>query len=92
MKTAICYYSRHHGNTLKVLQAMAEEGDIDLIDVTDCETVQLAEYDCVGFASGVYFGKFHEGVIEFAWHTCRRVNRCFSFAPMARPRETALGR
>lgn len=67
MKTAICYYSRHHGNTLKVLQAMAEEGDIDLIDVTDCETVQLAEYDCVGFASGVYFGKFHEGVIEFAW-------------------------
>lgn len=26
MKTAICYYSRHHGNTLKVLQAMAGEG------------------------------------------------------------------
>ena len=66
MKTAICYYSRHHGNTLKVLQAMAEEGDIDLIDVTDCETVQLADYDCVGFASGVYFGKFHEGVIACA--------------------------
>lgn len=31
MKTAVCYYSRHHGNTLKVLQAM---GEIDLIDVT----------------------------------------------------------
>ena len=23
MKTAVCYYSRHHGNTLKVLEAMA---------------------------------------------------------------------
>lgn len=23
MKTVICYYSRHHGNTRKVLEAMA---------------------------------------------------------------------
>lgn len=66
MKTAICYYSRHHGNTLKVLQAMAEEGDIDLIDVTTRQAVSLEGYDCIGFASGVYFGKFHEGVIAFA--------------------------
>ena len=66
MKTAICYYSRHHGNTLKVLQAMAEEGDVDLIDVTTRQAVQLEGYDCVGFASGVYFGKFHEGVTAFA--------------------------
>lgn len=65
MKTAICYYSRHHGNTLKVLQAMAEEGDVDLIDVTTRQAVQLEGYDCVGFASGVYFGKFHEGVAAF---------------------------
>ena len=28
MKTAICYYSRHHGNTLKVLEAMAEAAEI----------------------------------------------------------------
>ena len=34
MKTAICYYSRHHGNTLKVLEAMAEAAEINLIDVT----------------------------------------------------------
>ena len=66
MKTAICYYSRHHGNTLKVLQAMAQEGDIDLIDVTIRQDVSLEDYDCVGFASGVYFGKFHEGVTAFA--------------------------
>ncbi len=26
MKTAICYYSRHHGNTRQVLEAMAREG------------------------------------------------------------------
>lgn len=66
MKTAVCYYSRHHGNTRKVLEAMAEEGDLDLIDVTACQSVRLEEYDCVGFASGVYFGKFQESVLTFA--------------------------
>ena len=66
MKTAICYYSRHHGNTLKVLEAMAGEGDVDLLDVTIRKAVRLEEYDCIGFASGVYFGKFHDGVLAFA--------------------------
>ncbi len=66
MKTAICYCSRHHGNTLKVLEAMAREGEIDLIDVTARQTVRLEDYDCIGFASGVYFGKFHDSVPIFA--------------------------
>ena len=66
MKTAICYYSRHHGNTRKVLDAMAGEGGVDLIDVTVQQETRLEEYDCIGFASGVYFGKFHDGVLSFA--------------------------
>ena len=66
MKTAVCYYSRHHGNTRKVLEAMAEEGETDLIDVTARQSVCLEEYDCIGFASGVYFGKFQESVLAFA--------------------------
>lgn len=66
MKTAICYHSLHHSNTLKVLQAMAEEGDVDLIDVMTRQAVRIEDYDCLGFASGVYFGKFHEGVTAFA--------------------------
>ena len=66
MKTAICYYSRHHGNTLKVLEAMAQGQDVDLIDVTTRAAVRLEEYGVVGFASGIYFGKFQEAVINFA--------------------------
>lgn len=66
MKTAICYYSRHHGNTLKVLEAMAEGNDIDLIDVTSRTAVQLKDYDVIGFASGIYYSKFHETVVSFA--------------------------
>ena len=66
MKTAICYYSRHHGNTLKVLRAMAQEGEIDLIDVTACKNVKLEDYDCVGFASGIYGFEFQKAVADCA--------------------------
>ena len=66
MKTAICYYSRHHGNTLQVLKAMAGEGAVDLIDVTTRQTVRLEEYDCIGFASGIYGFEFQPSVVKFA--------------------------
>ena len=41
MKTAICYLSCHHGNTRKVVQAMAEAGGADLIDVRTRQVVRL---------------------------------------------------
>lgn len=66
MKTAICYYSRHHGNTRKVLEAMAQEGEVDLIDVTTRQAVRLEDYDCIGFASGIYGFDFQKSVAAFA--------------------------
>lgn len=66
MKTAICYYSRHHGNTRKVLEAMAGEGDVDLIDVTTRQAIRLEEYACIGFASGIYGFTVQKAVVEFA--------------------------
>lgn len=66
MKTVICYYSRHHGNTKKVLDAMAGAGDVELLDVTSGKELDLEGYDVVGFASGIYYGKFHQSVVDFA--------------------------
>ena len=66
MKTAICYYSCHHGNTLNILQAMAGGGRAELIDVTARRTVRLEEYDRIGFASGIYYGGFQKSVLQFA--------------------------
>ncbi len=66
MKTAICYYSRHHSNTLAVLDAMTEGCDVDLIDVTIRMAVRLDQYDRIGFASGIYFSKFSPVVVNFA--------------------------
>lgn len=66
MKTAICYYSRHHGNTRKILEAMARGNDVDLVDVTSRVAVHLENYDCIGFASGIYYSRFQETVLDFA--------------------------
>ena len=64
MKTAICYLSCHHGNTRKVVEAMAEASGADLIDVHTRQAVRLEEYDRVGFASGIYgFGECHKELI-----------------------------
>lgn len=66
MKTAICYLSCHHGNTRKVVEAMAQAGDADLIDVRTRQAVRLEEYDCIGFASGIYGFEMHKSVAAFA--------------------------
>ncbi len=66
MKVAIAYYSQHHGNTKKLLDAIKKLGDIELINVVECKGADLSDYDIIGFASGTYFGKLSEKVIEFA--------------------------
>lgn len=55
MKTAIVYCSVHHGNTKKLLDAIASENQVDLIDVTQNPDVDLNAYDRIGFAFGIYY-------------------------------------
>ena len=66
MKTAIVYYSRHHGNTKKLLDAIAARHELTLIDVTETPAPQLEGYDRVGFASGIYYSKFHKTLLQCA--------------------------
>ena len=66
MKTAIIYYSAHHGNTRKLAEAIAQGRDVTLIDALAAKSADLSGYDLIGFASGIYFGKFHQSVVEFA--------------------------
>ncbi|MCD8090901.1 MAG: flavodoxin family protein [Clostridiales bacterium] len=66
MKTAIIYYSKHHGNTKKLLDAVKACGEVTLIEASAGKSVDLEGYGLIGFASGIYFGKYHKSVIEFA--------------------------
>ena len=66
MKTVLCYYSYHHGNTRKVAEAMAAAGDVTLLDVRITPTADLSGYDCVGLASGIYGFEVHKALVDFA--------------------------
>ena len=67
MSTCIIFYSKHHGNTKKLLDAIkAADPEVVLIDSTDKHEVDLNGYDRIGFASGVYYSKFAEQVLTFA--------------------------
>ncbi len=67
MKTAICYYSEHHGNTKLLLDAIQEQDpEVVLVDCTKKHEVDLLGYDRIGFASGIYYGSFAKPLLSFA--------------------------
>ena len=67
MSTAIIYYSQHHGNTKKLLDAIkAADPSVVLIDVLAQPTADLSSFDRIGFASGIYFSAFAKQIISYA--------------------------
>ena len=66
MKTVIIYESKHHGNTEKLVKAVAEAYGIDCFDAEKNRGVDLTAYDCIGFASGIVGGSFYKNVIGYA--------------------------
>ena len=67
LATAIIYYSKHHGNTKQLLDAIAAvDSEVELVDATEKHELNLSGYDRIGFASGIYYGKFAEQVLDFA--------------------------
>ncbi len=66
MKAVIICASTHHGNTRKVVDAIAKECDVEVVDATAIHEKDLSEYDLIGFASGIYGAKFHRAVMDFA--------------------------
>ena len=66
MKTAIIYYSQHHGNTKKLLDAIASKNEVDLYDVTKKDEIDLSDYDRIGLASGIYYSSVAKQLLQFA--------------------------
>lgn len=66
MKTAIVYYSKHHGNTEKLVKAISVEHEVTLYNVLGKADADLTGYDRIGFASGIYFSNFAKQILDFA--------------------------
>ena len=66
-KTAIIYFSEHHGNMKKIVEAIAAaHGEVTLIDAATKIEVDLSGYERIGFASGIYAGQFARKLLTFA--------------------------
>ena len=66
MPTVIIYYSKHHGNTKKLVDAIKEaHPEVKTIDITENRIEDLSQYDRIGIASGIYFGKVNKDLIEY---------------------------
>ena len=68
--TAICYYSQHHGNTKKLLDAICKsDPEAVLIDVAKGAATDgpadLEGYERIGFASGIYYSSFAKQLLAY---------------------------
>jgi flavodoxin len=66
MKTLIVYTSVHHQNTENIAKVMTEELEADIVPTVKAQPGMVAAYDLVGFGSGIYFGKHHKTLLQFA--------------------------
>lgn len=65
-KAVIIYQSSHHGNTKKLVDAIAAEYPVDVFEVESAKDAKLEDYDLIGLASGIAFGKFYRKLFTFA--------------------------
>ena len=87
MKTAIAYYSKHHGNTKKLLDAIAAAAEVELIDVTVTKNADLSGCDRIGFASGIYYGAFAKQIQAFALEYLPEGKQVFLIETCGSPRK-----
>ena len=66
MKTAIVYHSYHHGNTKKLVDAIAAKHEVTLVDVLQKTEYDLTGFDMIGFASGIYAFGISKEIVTFA--------------------------
>ena len=52
-------------STEKIAKAMAETMNAKLVKVEDAQAEDLADYDLIGFGSGIYGLKHHKDLIKF---------------------------
>ena len=69
MKTVIIYTSLHQGNTKRLVESLAHN-NIDIIDILSNKDADISEYDCIGIASGIAYGK-----------KCQKIKWCFLSIP-----------
>ena len=92
MKTMILYESTHHGNTFKLVDAIEEKFGCDLRNLADnnveSENIDWNEYDLIGIASGVAYGKFYARIEDWVNNYLPRGKKVFLLYTCGTKRES----
>ena len=83
--TVIIYASIHHKNTFKLVKSISEKHSVDLIDATEQSYADLSPYALIGFASGIYFGKFYQPIEQFIANNLPEKKNIFFMYTCAKP-------
>lgn len=91
MRSLIIYVSVHHKNTEKVAKVLAKTLKADLIDLAKQAPKKLADYDLVGFGSGIYMWKHHRLIFELVDKLPKTNKKAFIFSTAGAPTYMSSG-
>ena len=63
-KVLLICQSIHHGNTMKVAKAIAEQLNAEIKKPSEVEPTDINKYDVIGFGSGIYNRKHHTSLFK----------------------------
>jgi len=66
MKSLIILFSYHHRNTEKIAKVFAGVLGSEIKLPQQLKPEELKDYDFIGFGSGIYDGKHHKSLLDFA--------------------------
>jgi flavodoxin len=66
VKSLVVVFSYHHNNTEKIANAVAKVLGADVKSPRQVTPEEIAEYDLVGFGSGIYSATFDSSVLDLA--------------------------
>ncbi len=75
--TVIIYHSEHHGNTKKVVEAIAAAHAVELVRAEDAAGMDFSGCDAVGFASGIYMSGVHPSLVSLTDNVTLRGKKAF---------------
>lgn len=81
----IIYESIYNDNTLKLAKAMAQTLGCKLVNTCKALTMNLNDYETIGFGSGIYFGRHHPKLFEVIEHLNQRQQDVFIFSSRGNP-------
>ena len=88
IRSIILCVSLHHGNTRKIAEAISGVLNAEILHPEDADPKELAtRYELIGFGSGIYYGRPHRSLLEFAERLPKSVKAAaFVFSTSGLPR------